>query len=303
MRIAWVIITLILLISCNDNIDTVEKTEKHKIREKTFTIAILPEQNVFEQKKRYKPLAEYLSNKLDMNVKIKLLDSYGSIYEEIIKKKIDGAFFGSFNYALTKARTNIIPVARPVTPDGNSTYTGLIITRKDSRITKEIKTWKGKKMALVHRATTAGYIYPRWLLRKHGFRDMKTIFSRIIFTGSHDTAILEVFKGRADIGAAKNLIFNKVINENPILKNDMVILYESVGVPSNTLCLRDDIDIKLITRIGNILLRMDKDPSGIDALKRLGAAAFISTADEDYAPVYKMAEELDIDLKAYPFER
>lgn len=302
MRIAGIILTCMLFISCSEDVPPIENTHK-KIREKTLTIAILPEQNVFEQKKRYKPLAEYLSDKLEINVKIKLLDSYGAIYEEFIARKIDGAFFGSFNYALTKARTNIIPLARAVTPEGSFTYTGLIITRRDSRITKDINTWKGKKLALVHRATTAGYIYPKWLLKKKGIQDMETFFSRIIFAGSHDTAILEVFKGRADIGATKNLIFNKVINENPALKNDIIILYESIKVPSNTLCLRGDIYSGLSKKMKNILLKMDNDPSGVDALKKLGAINFISTSDADYAPVYRMAEDLNINIKTYPFEK
>lgn len=158
----------LLLFSCTGTTTETDTVKPQKIRENTFTIAILPEQNVFEQKKRYKPLAEYLSDKLGINVKIKLLDSYGSIYDEIKNKTIDGAFFGSFNYVLTQARTDIEPMARPVETGENSSYRGIIFTRKDSGLTVNVKTWKGKKIALVHEVTTAGYIFPRWNLRKHG---------------------------------------------------------------------------------------------------------------------------------------
>lgn len=303
MRISVLLLILFLLSSCSSDMATVEETEKIEPAKKIFTIAILPEQNVFEQKKRYKPLAEYLSDKLKMHVKIKLLDSYGSIHSEIINRKIDGAFFGSFNYTLTRARADIIPLARPVTPKGDFNYTGLIITTKGSGVTKDISTWKGKRMALVHRATTAGYIYPKWLLKNNGHNDMSALFSRTTFTGSHDTAILEVFKGRSDIGATKSLIFHRVLKENLMLKDEVLVLYESVKVPSNTLCLRADIKSDLAARIRSILLEMDKDPAGSNALKRLGAINFISTADEDYLPVYRMAEELGINLKEYSFER
>ncbi|WP_333656146.1 hypothetical protein [Dissulfurispira sp.] len=79
---------LLLLFSCTGTTPETDTVRPQKIREKTITIAILPEQNVFEQKKRYKPLAEYLSNALDVNVKIKLLDSYGFIYDEIKNKPL-----------------------------------------------------------------------------------------------------------------------------------------------------------------------------------------------------------------------
>jgi phosphonate transport system substrate-binding protein len=52
-----------------------------------------------------------------------------------------------------------VPLARPVNNDGTSTYFGYIFVRKDSNI-KETADMKGKTLALVERATTAGYVFP-----------------------------------------------------------------------------------------------------------------------------------------------
>lgn len=290
-----------LLISCSNTPSDINTVKPQKIRENTFTIAILPEQNVFEQKKRYKPLAEYLSDNLGINVKIKLLDSYGSIYDEIKNKTIDGAFFGSFNYVLTQARTDIEPVARPVETSENSSYRGIIFTRKDSGLTGNVKTWKGKKIALVHEVTTAGYIFPRWHLRKHGIKNFERHFGRIIFTGSHDAAILSVFKGQADIGAAKDLIFEKLLSENPAIKDEMVVLARSIAVPSNSLCVRGDMDSNIKDSLKRVLLSMHNTHAGKNALKAMNALRFKETTDSEFDALKEMAKDLDIDIRTYPF--
>jgi phosphonate transport system substrate-binding protein len=300
-RIILLILVLLLTASCSDSSVSINETKPAVIREKTITIAILPEQNVFEQKKRYEPLAEYLSGALNVNVKIKLLDSYGSIYDEIKNKTIDGAFFGSFNYVLTKARAYIEPVGRPAEMDDNTKYRGVIFTRKDSGLTEDIRTWKGRKAAFVHEVTTAGYVFPAWYLKKHGVSGFEGYFKKIIFSGSHDAAILSVFKGEAEIGAAKDLILKKLLSENPAIKNEIIILASSMSVPSNTLCVRGDLDKKMKEDLKRELLSMHSAGSGKDALKALNASGFVETSDSEFDILRQMAKDIGIDIKTYPF--
>lgn len=76
-------------------------------------IALLPERNIFEQKKRYQPLQEYLSAAIGRPVAFKLLDSYQLIFAEIIEHRIDGAFFGSMNGAFAQIRGGVEMLAAP----------------------------------------------------------------------------------------------------------------------------------------------------------------------------------------------
>lgn len=291
----------LLGVSCDNKAKDTNKVELKNIRETTFTIAILPEQNVFEQKKRYKPLAEYLSNTLNVNVKIKLLDSYGSIYDEIKNKTIDAAFFGSFNYVLTRARADIEPIARPVEIGGNSNYKGIIFTRKDSGLNRDIRTWKGKRISLVHEVTTAGYIFPRWYLKRHGVDNFENYFRKIIFSGSHDAAILAVFKGQADIGAAKDLIFKKLLSENPAIRDEIVVLAESISVPSNSLCVRGDLKNNIKSSLKKTLLTMHNTNNGKTALAALNAERFIETSDSEFDELREMARDIGINIRTYQF--
>ncbi|OGW20821.1 MAG: hypothetical protein A2077_02270, partial [Nitrospirae bacterium GWC2_46_6] len=208
---------------------------------------------------------------------------------------------GSFNYVLTKARADIEPVARALGTGGNSNYKGIIFTRKDTGLTADVKTWKDKRIALVHEVTTAGYVFPAWHLKKNGVASIYNYFGKIIFSGSHDAAILSVFKGQADIGAAKDLILQKLLSENPAIKNDIVILAGSVAVPSNSLCLRRGVDGKIRESLKKSLLSMHHNADGKTALQALDASKFVETADSEFNVLRQMAKDIGLDIKLYPF--
>lgn len=266
--------------------------------EKKVLIGLIPEMNIFKQKERFRALGEYLSKKTGTNVQFTILSRYGNIIDSFTRDKMDGAFFGSFTGAAAVYKLGVIPLARPVNPDNSSTYKGYLFVRKDSNI-KDIKDMKGKKMAFVEKATTAGYVFPLAYLREHGISSPDGFFREYYFTGSHDAAIDAVLNKKADVGAAKHSMYDRVKKENPRIDKELVILAESPEVPSNGLCVRKDLDEELKKKLKDSLLNIHTDPEGQAVLKKFGALKFIETTAKDYEPVHVMAEKAGIDLKKY----
>ena len=172
-------------------------------------IGLIPEQNIFKQIERYEPLADYLASKMDIEIKLKALARYGNIIDNFVSLGLDGAFFGSFTCALAQRKLGVQVLARPEDLDGSSTYHGLIFVRKDSRI-KSIKEMKGKRFVFVDKATTAGFLLPLAYFKKQGIKDYKAYFKEIYFSGTHEDAIQDVLNKKADIGAAKNTVFERL---------------------------------------------------------------------------------------------
>ncbi len=262
-------------------------------------IGLIPEQDIRKMAARYEPLAEYLSKKLNLKVILVYLDSYGEVCDKFIYKQLDAAFFGSFSYALTRAKVQVEPIARP-DYHGTSTYRGLIVVREDSNI-KNVEDMKGKRLALVHRATYAGYLYPLFYFREYGIKDLEGYFSKVIFTGGHDDAIFALLKGEADVAAPKDLVYQRIIKENPDLAKKLVILSISQPVPSNALCVSKDLEPSLKNKLKDILVNLDNDPAALPVLESLDADKFIETKDEDYRYLYAVIKELGIDLNIYPY--
>lgn len=269
-------------------------------RKDIIVIGLIPEMDVFKQKKRFQPLADYLSDGLNTKVKLSMLSRYGNIVERLQEKKLDAAFLGSFTGALAISQLNLEPIARPINMDGTSSYYGHIFTRNDSQI-KSVADMKGKTFAFVERATTAGYIFPLAFLKKNMVTDLDSFFSDYYFAGSHDATINAVLSGQADIGAAKNTIYERLQKHNPDIDKNLTIIANSPRVPSNGLCVKKEMIQAQKDRIRVLLLGLNESTKGEQVLKKLGAQRFVKTTREDYQPVFDMAAAAGIDINNYQY--
>jgi phosphonate transport system substrate-binding protein len=265
-----------------------------------LTIGLIPEQNVFKQFERYKPLGDYIEHKTGIKINFMILSRYGNIIDSFNKKKLDGAFWGSFTGAMAIKKLDIEPIVRPVNLDGTSTYNGYIFVRKDSGI-KDTTDMKGKTIVFVERATTAGFIFPVAYFKREGIKNIDNYFKEYYFAGSHDATIHAVLGGKADIGCAKNTIFNLLASKDKRVTKDLIILAESPHVPSNGLGIRRSLAYGVKEELRHALLEMNRDPEGKAVLKKFGAFRFIETRERDYAPVFDIAEKAGINLKDYEY--
>lgn len=267
----------------------------------TIVIGVIPEQNLIRQMERYTPLCSYLGMKIGIPVEVRPVASYSRIYEKMRDGEIDAGFFGSFVYVMTRARIGIEPVARPLSLQGVSTYNGVTFVRKDSGI-KKPADMRGKTIALVDPATTAGCIAPKDYLREHGIdidRDL-----RIIWKDSHDSVIAAVMQGQAQIGAAKNTFVQHFRRTNRIFDERIIVMDErpKIPVPDNALAVRGDMDPVVRRKIARALLNMHRDDVGKTVLASFGAARFVETRNSDYKSLYDLVKRMKIDLEHYSYQ-
>lgn len=288
--------SLLVLSGC---LDSESRAAVQKPKGQTLLIGLLPEQNLFKQKERYQPLADYISATTGLDIQLTILPRYGSVIDNFVDNRLDAAFLGSFTYALAHARLGVEVVARPEYFDGNSTYHGLIFVRRDSMITS-VGQMKGKRLALVDKATTAGYLLPLAYFRKHQF-DYRNKLREVYFSGTHEDTIQDVLNGKAEIGAAKNTVYERLADSNRAIKEQLVVLERSPSVPENALALRKDVDPRVKQLLAKALLTMHNDEIGRNVLSQFGARRFIMTVNTDYLPVYRYTREAGIDLATYNY--
>ena len=267
---------------------------------KVLVIGLIPEQNLFRQLERYTPLADYLSGKIGLKIKLKVLARYGNIIDNFVSSGMDGAFFGSFTYALAHQKIGVEVLARPEGFDGVSTYYGYIFARADGGI-RDIRDMKGKRFVFVDKATTAGYLLPLAYFKEQGVDNYRTYFKETYFAGTHEGAIQDVLDKKADIGSAKNTILDRMIAADPAIRRQLKIIAESPEVPENGLALRADLAASIKTALQNVLLNMHHDPAGSRILKTFGANKFILTTDKDYEPVFRYARTIGLNLARYDY--
>lgn len=248
-------------------------------------IGLIPERDIFKQRRRYRVLADYLSRPLGGPVDLVTLRTYQDILQDLEDRTIDGAFLGSMVTALAMDRLGGKVVARPVLPDGISTYHGVIFVRRDSPIQK-LEDLSGHSIAMV-RTTTAAHMFPVCVMTQLGLLKQPNP-PKIVWMGTHDDVAIKVLEGEIDAGAIKNLRLDALERSHPAWK--IRRLAKGRCVPSNALCLRGDVAERLGAKLSKILLNMHRDPQGRNTLADFGASHFVPCRAEDYAPVYDMAE-------------
>jgi len=253
-------------------------------------IGIEPEHNIFDQMEQYRSLADYLSDELGVEVKFTIMSRYGEVIKRFKSLKLDGAFLTSYTATMGINELKLEPVASPVNLSGESTSQGYIFVRKDSGI-RDIKDMQGKSIVFVDPATMEGYLFPLAYLGRHGITEINKFFSRVSYSGGHASTIFAVLDGRADIGAAKNTVFDKLVHNDPSIHEELTLIAQSPKAPEITLCLKNEIDRNLREKLGAVLLAMDKNFDGKAALKQFKALRFVKPDKTDFAKIEEMAQE------------
>lgn len=248
-------------------------------------IGLIPERDIFKQRRRYRMLADHLSGQLAGPVDLVTLQTYRGVLQEMEDRTIDGAFLGSMVTALAMDRAGVEVVAIPVLTGGISTYHGVIFVPQDSPI-RTLEDLPSHSIGMV-RTTTAGHMFPVCVMMQLGFLNQPNP-PKIVWMGTHDEVAMKVMEGEIDVGAIKNLRLDALERSHPAWK--IRRLAKGRCVPNNALCLRADVAERLGDKLSKILLNMHRNPPGRDALTAFGASHFVPCLPEAYTPVYDMAE-------------
>ncbi|MBD3869184.1 MAG: PhnD/SsuA/transferrin family substrate-binding protein [Acidobacteria bacterium] len=279
-----------------------------------LTIGILPEINPVLQAQRFHPMEVYLSEAVGHRIAVRIvqLPSYAELLDEYRGGRIDAAFFGSFTYAVANAADSLQLVARPERA-GVSTYKGLILARRDSGI-RTVEDLRGKRFSFIAETTAADLFVKAWF-RRQGIKEPADYLGSMQDAGSHEASIRRILSGEVDAGAAKDLVYSRLLEMEPGIESELVILAESEPVPDNALAIRNTTRLicvrchqdeskgavppaNLHALLVEALMKLESHPDGPAVLAAVGADRFVSTTNEDYANLYRMVRELGIDLKS-----
>jgi phosphonate transport system substrate-binding protein len=269
--------------------DAVQPTQSEPSAAKSpLRLGLVPERDIFAQRRRYRALADYLSQRIDQPVELVTLGSYEQILTDFAEHRVDAAFLGSFVTVLAVDRLGAQVLVKPTTADGKSTYQGVIFVRDDSPA-RSLADLAGKTIVMV-RATSAGSLFPLCQLRHAGLLDGPSAV-KITWVGTHDDAVQEVIDGTTDAGAAKDSRLEQIQIEQPAIRLRRLAI--SDAVPENALVVRHDLASTWGPRLSDVLSQMSNNDEGRAALRHFGADRFVALNIDEYRPVYEMCGDVN----------
>ncbi len=231
---------------------------------------------------KYSKLLDYLSQKLNRKVIFIQQKTYEDTQEAFLNGAIDMGILNAFSYINVSGSNKIIPIAARVKRNSR-TYQTFIIVRRNSNI-RSYKDLVGKKFAFGDPFSTSSNLMPRILLFQHGI-DPKRDFKKVYIIKKQDSIIFAILNKTVDAGAIASFIFNEY---DPEVTKRLKIIAKSIKFPLGPFVARKSLGKNLIKRITTILLNMDKNKKGLEALHQAELDRFEPVSDNDYNTIRNM---------------
>jgi len=263
-------------------------TASEPARSSSLRMGLIPERDVFTQRKAYQKLGEYLAaHQVGPGVvELRTSSSYDGALKDLQEGEVDFAFVGSLVAVLAHDRCGAEVLLKSETASGSANYSGVVFVREDSAA-RQFSDLMGKRIGGV-KTTSAGAVYPLYLIRQLGWA--ATDVPSLVWLGTHDDVMAEVAAGKVDAGAVKDARLEAYVAAHPQAKFRK--LGTSAAMPNNALVVRRDLAPAVKEKLVEVLRAMSEDPQARDVLSVLEIKGFVKTDISEYTALYDMIEAI-----------
>ncbi|MCK1732337.1 phosphonate ABC transporter substrate-binding protein [Bradyrhizobium sp. 142] len=284
---------------------------KSKYPELAF--AVVPGENASGVTERWTPFVNYLSKELGVKVTLRVANDYAAVIEGQRAGNIQIGYYGPASFArarLTGVKIDAFVI--DVNSDGSKGYYSVFYVLAKSPY-QTIGDLRGKNLGLVDPNSTSGNNMPRLKLNQLGI-DPGAYFSNVIFTGSHENAVLALAQGTVDVAAdwwnadddsnltrMLNKGMVKTSDGTPMKKEDFRIIVRSDMIINSPVAYLSDLPDDMKAAIKQAFLdAAQKDPEAFRNLSDGKNKPWEPIADEDYNKTIELIKFVDaLRKKAY----
>lgn len=250
--------------------------------QQVLRVSAIPDEAPTELQRKFKPLGDYLAQKLGMKVEFTPVTDYAASVEGLINNKLDMVWFGGFTFVQANVRSGgkIVPL---VQREEDEKFQSVFITT-DKSINK-LEDLKGKNFSFGSESSTSGHLMPRSYLlaaKVNPDSDMK----RVSFSGAHDATVAAVAGGKVDAGALNISVWEKLVSGGKVDTHRVRVFYTTPGYYDYNWSVRSDMNPVVRKKLADAFLALNKnDPQGKEILDLQRATRFIPTKPENYAAI------------------
>ena len=273
-----------------------------------LTFGIIPAENASGVVERYTPLTDYLTRQLGVKVTLRVANDYAAVIEGQRSGNIHIASYGSASFARALITgVKIDAFAIDVNADGSKGYYSVFYVKKDSPY-HTLADLKGKNLGLVDPNSTSGNNVPRFTLDQKGI-DPDAYFGKVVFTGSHENAVLALSQGTVDVAANawtddSDSYLMRMITKG-MLKNadgtsmkyeDFRIILKSEPILNGPLAVLSDMPADLKAKIADAFFHLrERDKAAADKIYdgKLDREGWAAAKTEDWKPVVELVKFVD----------
>lgn len=273
---------LLLLSGCgagSDNNYTPQFGQPPADAQPEYVFAVLPVHNPKRLFEVYAPLIEHLNSKIsNARLRLQASRSFADFERNIDERRFDFALPNP--YETVKSLKHGYRVFGKMGDD--DTFRGVILVRRDSHI-QQVSDLRGKAVSFPAPTALAAALMPQYQLHQQGLDINRDI--RLLYSGSHESSIMNVYLGNAAAGAVWLPPWQAFAKSRPDIAAQLEVRWQTGTLPNNGLIVRDDVPAHITEQVQAALFTLHRSPEGRSILAGIGISRFESANDRSYEPV------------------
>ncbi len=260
---------------------------------KTLTIAFLPQNDVSKFLPDAEKMAQDLSQKLGIPVKVYIPADFAAVVEALRFNHAQVAFVPSWPGVMA----NRIAGARFILAElrnGKPYYFSCWYARKDAGI-QTLADLRGKKVAFSSPLSSSGYLFPvaklvEEGLLKDGEADPKSFFREILYSGGYEATLQAIARGHVDAGGASEAAYELYLT--PEQREKVKVIARQGPIPTHGVVVHPALSTDFVHELRDVLLSYGAGKDKALLKKLYGAESLIAVNHEEHVSHLYRAEQL-----------
>lgn len=266
----------------------------------SFKFTAIPDEDESRLVERFDKVADYLSEKLGVDVEYVPVKSYSAAVSAFRNDQIQMAWFGGLTGVQAR---QLVPGSVAIAQGAeDAAFRSYFIARRDLKLAGDAsepldalpESIEGHTFTFGAKTSTSGRLMPEYYLREQFQKAPDEVFSRVGFSGDHSRTIALVAAGTYDVGAVNFAVWDAAVKDGKIDPKKVQVLWQTPSYPDYQWTLRGDVDKRFgadfTAHVTKALLDM-KDPDLLESFPRSG---FIPASNDDYAPIKTVGAQLGL---------
>jgi phosphonate transport system substrate-binding protein len=262
----------------------------------TFVFTAIPDEDETKLIERFRGMADYLSEQLDVEVRYIPVKSYAAAISAFRNNQVQLAWFGGLSGVQAR---RLVPGSEAIAQgtEDASNFVSHFIAHKSANLEpmdELSEELRGKSFTFGSKGSTSGRLMPEYHIREAFGEAPDEVFSRVGYSGNHTRTLRLVESGTYETGAINFKVWEKELEANNIDTDQVGIIWTTPPYPNYQWTIRAGVNDRFgegfKERVTQALLNLE-DRDLLDSFPR---TSFIPASNDLYEPIEKVGEEVGI---------
>ncbi|WP_372981463.1 putative selenate ABC transporter substrate-binding protein [Marinobacter sediminum] len=261
----------------------------------TLVFTAIPDEDETKLVERFRGIADYLSENLDVDVRYIPVKSYAAAVSAFRNNQVQLAWFGGLSGVQARS---LVPGSEAIAQGvEDQAFYSHIIAHKSTGLeeAEELpEALRGKTFTFGSKGSTSGRLIPEYYIREALDEAPEDVFSRVGFSGNHTRTLRLVEAGTYDVGAINFSVWDKETKDGNVDTDAVKVIWTTPSYPNYQWSIRGDADERFgegfTDRVQQALLNM-KDEKLLNSFPRSG---FIPVSNDAYKPIEVVGKQIGI---------